>query len=346
MAKQIIFNEEARQALKRGVDKLANTVKVTLGPKGSNVVLDKGFGAPTVINDGVSIAKEIELPDKVENMGAALVKEVSIKTNDVAGDGTTTATVLAQAIINEGLRYVTAGASAVSLNKGINKASEAVVKALHKLAKPISKKEEIAQVATISAQSEEVGKLIAEVLDEVGKDGVITVEDAQTVGLSKEIVKGMQFDRGYISQYMVTNPERMESVYENVNILITDKKISSAAEIIPALEKVVKSGSKELVIICDDLDGEALTTLVVNRIRGVFNVLAVKAPGFGDRKKEMLEDIAVLTGGVVISEEKGLTLDKTELNMFGKASKVVSTKENTTIVGGKGKKSDVEERMA
>ncbi len=346
MAKQIIFSEEARQALKRGVDKLANTVKVTLGPKGSNVVLDKGFGSPIVINDGVSIAKEIELPDKIENMGASLVREVAIKTNDVAGDGTTTATVLAQSIINEGLRYVTAGASAVTLNKGINRASEEVVKALHKMAKQISKKEEIEQVATISAQSAEVGKLIAEVIDEVGKDGVITVEDAQTVGLSKEIVKGMQFDRGYISPYMITNQERMEAVYDGVHILITDKKISSASEIIPVLEKVVKSGSKELVIITDDLEGEALATLVVNKLRGVFHVLAIKAPGFGDRKKEILEDVAILTGGVVISEEKGLTLDKVELNMLGKATKVVATKENTTIVNGKGKKSDVEDRMA
>ncbi len=346
MAKQIIFDEEARQSLKNGVDKLANAVKVTLGPKGSNVVLDKGFGAPSVINDGVTIAKEIELPDRIENMGAALVKEVSIKTNDVAGDGTTTAAVLAQAIINEGLRYVTAGASSIVLNRGINTASDEIVKALHKLAKPISKKEEIAQIATISAQNQEVGKLIAEVIDEVGKDGVITVEDAQTVGLSKDIVKGMQFDRGYISPYMITNPERMESVYENANILITDKKISSASEIVPILEQIAKSGSKELVIIADDLEGEALATLVVNKLRGVFNVLAVKAPGFGDRKKEMLEDIAILTGGTVISGDKDLTLEKADMSMLGKAGKIVVTKENTTIVNGKGKKSDVEGRIS
>ncbi len=346
MAKKIIFNEEARQAIKQGVDKLANTVKVTLGPKGSNVVLDKGFGAPTVINDGVTIAKEIELEDKVENIGASLVKEVSIKTNDVAGDGTTTATVLAQAIINEGFRNVTAGASPIMINRGLNKASSEVVKSLHKMAKQISKKEEIAQVATISAQDPEVGNLIADVIDEVGKDGVVTVEDAQTIGLSKEIVKGMQFDRGYVSPYMVTNPDRMEAVYEDVKVLITDQKISAVSDIVPTLEALAKAGSKELVIIADDIEGEALATLVVNKLRGVFNTVAVKAPGFGDRKKEMLEDIAVLTGGTVISEDKGLTLEKVQLNMLGEAGKFIAGKDNSTIVDGKGKKSDIEQRIA
>ncbi len=346
MAKQIIFNEEARQAIKQGVDKLANTVKVTLGPKGSNVVLDKGFGAPTVINDGVTIAKEIELPDKIENMGASLVKEVSIKTNDIAGDGTTTATVLAQAIINEGFRNVTAGASPIMLNRGLNRASDEVVKALGKLSKTISKKEEIAQVATISAQDAKVGELIADVIDEVGKDGVVTVEDGQAIGLSKEVVKGMQFDRGYISPYMVTNTERMEAVYENAKILITDQKISSVSDIVSVLEKLAKAGTKELVIIADDVEGEALATLVVNKLRGVFNVVAVKAPGFGDRKKEMLEDIAVLTGGTVISEEKGLKLENVELQMLGKAGKFIATKDNSTIVDGAGKKSDVEKRIS
>jgi len=346
MSKQIIFNEEARQALKKGVDKLADAVKVTLGPKGSNVVLDKGFGSPVITNDGVTIAKEIDLPDKTENIGASLVKEVAIKTNDVAGDGTTTATVLAQAIITEGFKNVTAGTSPIALKNGIQSGTKTIVKALHKLAKAISKKEEIAQVATISAQDKEVGDLIAEVMDAVGKDGVITVEDGQTVGLSKEVVKGMQFDRGYISQYMVTNPERMEAVYENAKILITDQKISAISDIVPVLEHLAKSGSKELVIIADDLEGEALATLVVNKLRGVFNALVIKAPGFGDRKKEMLEDIAILTGGVVISEEKGLKLDKVELNMLGETGKIVATKDNCTIIDGKGKKADVQKRVA
>ena len=345
MAKKIVFSEEARQALKQGVDKLANAVKVTLGPEGANVILDKGYGAPTVINDGVTIAKEIELKDKLENMGASLVKEVSIKTNDVAGDGTTTATVLAQAIINEGFKNITAGASPIAINKGLHNATEVVVAQLKKISKPISKKEEIAQVATISAQDKEVGKLISEVIEEVGKDGVITVEDGQTVGLSKEVVKGMQFDRGYISPYMVTNPDRMEASYDDVFIFLTDQKISSMNDILPLLEKMAKVGRKELVIVADDVEGEALATLVINKLRGAFNVLAVKAPGFGDRKKEMLEDIAILTGGVVVSEEKGMRLDAVELDVLGRADKVVATKDNTTIVGGKGKKSEIEKRI-
>jgi len=345
MAKNIVFSKDARKALKDGVDKLANTVKVTLGPKGSNVVLDKGFGAPLVINDGVTIAKEISLKDKMEDMGAALVREVSIKTNDVAGDGTTTATVLAQAIINEGFKEVESGASPVIINQGINFAFKKVEESLEKQKKEISNKEEIAQVAEISAQDHNVGKMIAEIMDEIGKDVVITVEDGESMGISKEVVKGMQFDRGYVSHYMVTNTEKMEAVYENAKILITDQKVSSISDLLPLLEQIAKSGSRELVIIADDIEGDALTTLVVNKLKGTFNTLAVKAPGFGDRKKDMLEDIAILTGGTVISEEKGIKLDKVELQMLGSASKFISTKEITTIVGGKGKKESVEERV-
>lgn len=345
MAKQITFNEEARHALKRGVDKLANAVRVTLGPKGSNVVLEKGYGAPVITNDGVTIAKEIELADKLENIGASLVREASSKTNDVAGDGTTTAAILAQAIISEGLKNVTAGANPMVLKRGIDRAVEAVVGELAKIAKPISKKEEIAQVATISAQDAEIGGLIADIIDTVGKDGVITVEDSPSFGLSKEIVEGLQFDRGYASAYMVTNAERMEAVYENVKILITDQKISSLQEFLPLLEKLAQSGTKELVIIADDIEGEALTTLVLNKLRGTFHALAIKAPGFGDRKKEMLEDIAVVTGGTVISEERGVKLVSAEPSMLGVARKVIASKENTTIVGGKGKKQDIDKRV-
>ncbi|MCR4323043.1 MAG: chaperonin GroEL [Candidatus Azambacteria bacterium] len=345
MAKQIIFGEEARQALKRGVDKLANAVKVTLGPKGSNVVLDKGYGSPTITNDGVTIAKEIDLADKIENIGASLVKEVATKTNDVAGDGTTTATILAQAIIGEGLKNVTSGVNPIALRRGIEKGVEAVVARLHKIAKPISKKEEIAQVATISAQDPQVGDLIAEIMETVGKEGVITVEESQSFGLSKEVVEGMQFDRGYVSAYMVTNAERMEASYDNAKILITDQKISSLQDMLPLLEKLAQSGTKELVIIADDVDGEALATLVVNKLRGTFHALAVKAPGFGDRKKEVLEDIAIITGGTVVSEERGVKLNKAELTVLGTARKVIATKENTTIVGGKGKKQDINARV-
>ena len=346
MAKQITFNEEARQALKRGVDKLANTVKVTLGPKGSNVVLEKSYGTPIITNDGVTIAKEIELADKLENIGASLVKEASTKTNDVAGDGTTTAVLLAQAIITEGLKNITSGVNPMVLKKGLEKGVEAVVGELrNKISKPISKKEEIVQVATISAQDPEIGSLIGEIIDIVGKDGVITVEESQSFGVSKEIVEGLQFDRGYVSPYMITNAERMEAVYENPRILITDQKISSLQEILPLLEKVAQSGSKELVIIAEEVEGEALATLVVNKLRGTFHALAIKAPGFGDRKKEMLEDIAVITGGAVISEERGIKLDKADLSMLGSARKLISTKENTTIVGGKGKKVDLDKRV-
>ena len=345
MAKQIKYNEIARKKLKIGADKLANAVKVTSGPKGRNVVLDKGFGAPTITNDGVTIAKEIELEDKIENLGAEIVKEVAEKTNDTAGDGTTTATILAQAIISEGLKNVAAGTNPLAIKKGVENGTQIVVAELKKMSKKISNKEEVEQVATISAESKEIGSLIAEVMEEVGKDGVITVEESKTFGLQKEVVKGLQFDRGYISPYMITNSERMEAEFENPYILITDKKITSLQEIVPILEKVAKTGKKELVIIADEVEGDALATLVINKLRGIFNVLAIKAPGFGDRRKEVLEDIAVVTGGKVISEEVGLKLDKIEMQFLGQARKIVSTKENTTIIEGKGKKEAIESRI-
>ncbi|MBI3305214.1 chaperonin GroEL [Candidatus Parcubacteria bacterium] len=345
-AKQIIFNEKARRALKHGVDVLADAVKITLGPRGRNVVLDKGFGSPTITNDGVTIAKEIELENRIENMGAEIIKEVATKTNDVAGDGTTTATLLAQAIIREGLKNVAAGVNPMAIKRGIEAATEAVVGELKKIATPIgANKSEIAQVATISAKDPAIGELIAEVIREVGKDGVVTVEESQTFGLSKEIVEGLQFDRGYISPYMITNTERMEAVYKNPYLLITEKKISSIQDILPVLEKVAQAGKKELLIIAEDVDGEALATLVVNKLRGTFSSLAVKAPGFGDRRKEMLEDIATVTGGRVISEEVGLKLESVSLDMLGRAEKVIATKEATTIVGGHGKKPEIEKRL-
>src|SRR3989339_162884 len=347
MAKQILFNEEARQALKRGVDQLADAVKITLGPRGRNVVLDRGFGSPIISNDGVTIAKEIELKNKFENVGAELVKEVATKTNDVAGDGTTTATILAQAIIAEGLKNVAAGANPMVVKKGIEKAVNVLVDELKtKLSKQIESQEEITQVASISANDPEIGKIIAEAISKVGKEGVLTVEESQTFGIKSDVVKGMQFDNGFISHYMITNAERMEAEYKDCNILITDKKISAVTDIVPILEKVAETGKKELVIIADEIEGEALATLVVNKLRGVFNVLAIKAPGFGDRRKEMLEDIAVLTGGKVISEEVGLKLENTELNMLGAAAKVVANKEKTTIVEGRGEKTKIDERVA
>ncbi|HEY4484099.1 MAG TPA: chaperonin GroEL, partial [Candidatus Paceibacterota bacterium] len=308
MAKQIQYKEQAREALKRGVDKIANAVKVTLGPKGRNVVLDKGFGAPTITKDGVTVAKEIELKDKFENIGAELIKEVASKTGDIAGDGTTTATVLAQAIVADGFSAVNSGANPMVLKRGIDKAVDWVTKFLNQKKKVVTGYEKIKEVASISANDPEIGKLIAEVFKEVGKDGVVTVEESQTFGLDKEIVEGMQFDRGYISPYMITNTERMESVYEDPFILITDRKISAIADIVPLLEKISHSGKRELMIIADEVEGDALATLVVNKLRGVFSALAVKSPGFGDRKKEMLEDIAIVTGGQVISEEKGMKL--------------------------------------
>ena len=345
MSKQILFDEKAKQSLRRGVDQLVSAVKITLGPKGRNVVIDKGFGSPTITNDGVSIAKEIELEDKFENMGAELVKEVASKTNDVVGDGTTTAMVLAGALINEGLKYAFAGINVINLKNGLEKALADAVKELKAIARPVKSKNEIAQVASISSESEELGKIISEAIEKVGKDGAVTVEEYQGIGIEKEIVEGLQFDRGYVSPYMVTNPERMEAVVENPFILITDKKISSIQDILPLLEKLAKSGRKELVIIADDVDGDALATLVVNRLRGSFNALAIKAPGFGDRRKEMLEDIAIVTGGKVISEEIGIKIESADLTMLGQARKIISDKENTTIIGGKGKQNDIEKRI-
>lgn len=346
MAKQLVFNEEARIGLKKGVDKLANAVKATLGPKGRAVVLERGYGSPIVTHDGVTIAKEIELEDRIENIGAQLIKEVASKTNDVAGDGTTTATLLAQVLISEGLKNATSGIDVTGMHKGMQMAHEAVVEHLKNSAKKISTKEEIAQVATISARDAEIGTLIADVIETVGHDGVVTVEEAQTVGLSKEVVEGMQFDRGYVSQYMVTNPERMEAVIEEPYILVTDKKIRAISELVPILEKIVQSGKKELVIVADDIEGEALATLILNKMRGIVNVLAIKAPGFGDRKKELLEDIAIITGADFIAEDLGRKFDGVELVSLGQARRVVATKDNTTIVGGKGDAVTIEKRVA
>lgn len=346
MAKQIIYKEEAREALKRGVDKVANAVKVTLGPKGRNVVIDKGFGSPTITKDGVTVAKDIELKDKFENVGAELIKEVASKTNDVAGDGTTTATVLAQAIVAEGFSAVNSGANPLVLKRGMDKAVEWVLDFLNKKKKAVSSYEKIKEVASISANDPEIGKLIADVFKKVGEDGVVTVEESQSTEMSTEFVEGMQIDKGYASAYMVTNTERMEAVYEDALILITDKKISSIQDIVPLLEKLSKAGKRELIIVAEDVDGDALATLVVNKLRGNFMALAVKAPGFGDRKKEMLDDLAIVTGGQVISEEKGMKLEGVELAMLGKAHRIVSTKETTTFVSGKGKKQDIDKRIA
>jgi chaperonin GroEL len=346
MAKDIQFGDEARKRMIAGVNKLAKAVKLTVGPKGRNVILEKKYGAPLITNDGVTIAKEIELEDAYENMGAQMVKEVATKTNDVAGDGTTTATILAEAMVTEGFKYVSAGADAYALKRGIDLAVEKTVEVLDGMKLEIGdSKEKIKQVATISAQDEKVGTLIADVLEMVGHDGVITVEESQTMGLEKEVVKGMQFDNGYISPYFVTDPQRMEAVYEDAYILITDKKISSLQELVPVIEKVASSGKKELVIIAEDLDGEALTTLILNKIQGRFSVLAVKAPAYGDRRKEMLKDIAALTGGTVITEELGLKLDKMELEDLGQAAKVISDKDKTTIIEGRGSKDAIEARV-
>ena len=344
MAKEILFNEEARRALGRGVDQLANAVKVTLGPKGRNVVLDKKFGSPTITNDGVTIARDIELPDPFENMGAQLVKEVATKTNDVAGDGTTTATVLAQAMIQEGMRNVAAGANPMILKKGIETAVKTLVEEIKKRSIKVSAKAEIAQVASVSAADEEIGGLIAEAMEKVGNDGVITVEESKGLQTALNVVEGMQFDRGYISPYMVTDPDRMEAVMDNPYILITDRKISAIADMLPTLEKVVKVG-KELLIIAEDVEGEALATLVVNRLRGTFKAVAVKAPGFGDRRKAMLEDIAILTGGTVITEDMGRKLDSVELEDLGTARQVRITKDETTIIDGAGDKDVIAKRV-
>lgn len=345
MSKQILYKEKAREALKRGVDKVANTIKVTLGPRGRNVILDKGYGAPTITKDGVTVAKEIELENKFENLAAELMKEVAEKTADVAGDGTTTAVVLAQAIATEGFAHIASGANPVVLKHGIDKATGQVLKILDERAEKIEGKKKTEEVASIAANDPEIGKLIAEVFGEVGKEGVVTVEEAQTLGLSRELVEGLQFDKGYISPYMVTNPERMETVLEEPYILVTDKKISSVAELLPTLEKVVQAGKKNFVIISDDVEGEALATLVVNKLRGTFIALAVKAPGFGDRKKEMLEDIAIVTGAKVLSEDVGLKLENATLEMLGEARRVVATKDGTTIVDGKGDKEEIEKRI-
>ncbi|MET3291725.1 chaperonin GroEL [Brevibacillus fluminis] len=345
MAKQIKFSEEARRSMLRGVETLASAVKVTLGPKGRNVVLEKKFGSPLITNDGVTIAKEIELEDAYENMGAQLVKEVATKTNDVAGDGTTTATVLAYAMIREGLKNVTAGANPMVIRRGMEKAVRAAVEEIKSIAKPVESKSAIAQVASISADDQEVGNLIAEAMEKVGKDGVITVEESKGFSTELEVVEGMQFDRGYASPYMITDTDKMEAVLNNPYILITDKKIGNIQEILPVLEQVVQSG-KPLLIIAEDVEGEALATLVVNKLRGTFTAVAVKAPGFGDRRKAMLQDIAVLTGGEVITEELGLDLKATKITQLGRASKVVVTKENTTIVEGSGEKAEIDGRVA
>ncbi len=345
MAKQILYKQDAREALKRGVDKIANAVKVTLGPKGRNVILDRGFGSPIITKDGVTVAKEIELKDRFENIGANLIREVASKTNDVAGDGTTTATVLAQAIVAEGFSAVNAGANPLVLKKGMDRAVEWVVGFLEKRAQKVTKTN-LKEVASISANDSEIGNLIAEVFNKVGKDGVVTVEESQSTEMATEFVEGLQIERGYLSAYMATNAERMDASYDDSHILITDKKISSVQDIVPLLEKVSKAGKRQLVIIAEDVDGEALTTLVLNKLKGTFLTLAIKAPGFGDRKKEMLEDIAIITGAQVITEEKGMKLDSVELEMLGHARRVVATKEKTTIVGGKGKKTDIDKRIA
>jgi chaperonin GroEL len=345
MSKQIKFNLDILNALKGGIDEVANTVKITLGPRGRNVILDKGFGTPIITNDGVTIAKEIELPDKFKNMGAELIKEVAEKTNDAVGDGTTTAIVLAQAIIEEGLKALSMGVNPMDLRRGIEKKVSAIVKSLEQSTRKVETKDQVIQIAIIASEDKEAGKMIADVMEEVGKDGVVTVEESQTFGLSKELVEGLQFDNGYISPYMITNTERMEAEYREPYILITDQKISAINDILPILEKLSQAGKKALVIIAEEVEGEALTTLVLNKLRGTFNSLAIKASGFGDRRKEMLQDIAVVTGGKLISEEVGLKLENVKIEMLGQADKIVATKENTTIVGGKGEKEEIQKRI-
>ncbi len=346
MAKEIVYSDKARTELLAGVEKLADAVRVTMGPKGRNVLLQRSFGAPHITKDGVSVAKEIELKDPVENMGAQLVKEVASKTADEAGDGTTTATVLAHAIFKEGLKYITAGANPIAVKRGMDKAAEAIINELKKMSKPVENKEQIAQVATISANNDrKIGELIAEAMDKVGKDGVITVEEGKSLHDELEVVEGMQFDRGYLSPYFVTNPDKMVAEYEDAYILLYDKKISNMKDLLPLLEQIVQAGNKPLLIIAEDVEGEALATLVVNKLRGVLNVVAVKAPGFGDRRKAMLQDIAILTGGQVISEELGRTLEGASLADLGQAGRIVVDKENTTIVDGKGDKAAIEARI-
>jgi chaperonin GroEL len=346
MAKQILFSEEARKSIARGLSHAAHAVKVTLGPRGRNVVIEKSYGGPRITNDGVSIAKEISLKDKFENMGAEIVKEVASKTNDTAGDGTTTSVVLLEALVEEGLDHVLKGVNAMALRTGMEKAKEVAVAELKKMAKPVSNKAEVKHVASISAESETLGSIIAEAVEKVGSSGVVTVEESQGMELSYDIVEGLQIDKGYVSAYMVTNPERMEAEMKDATILITDKKIGGVQEILPLLEKVVQSGRKELVVIADDIEGEALSTFIVNKLRGTFSVLAVKAPGYGDRKKELLADIATVVGGQVVSSDVGMTFENVTLSMLGKAARVVAGKDATTIVGGKGKKTDITARIA
>jgi chaperonin GroEL len=345
MAKQIVFSEDARRALRRGVKTVADAVAVTLGPRGRNVVLDKGWGTPTITNDGVSIAKEIELADKIENMGAAIIKEVATKTNDAAGDGTTTATVLTGAMVEEGMKHVTAGANALGIRLAIEAAAAAAVETLKGLAVPVKgKKEMVRQVAAISAESKEIGDLVAETIEKIGQDGVVTVEESQSIGVSTEVAQGLEWSQGFVSPYMMTNPERLEAEQKDAYILVTDRKISAVKDVLPVLEKVAQQGQKHLVIVADDVDGEALSTFVINKLRGTFSVLAVKAPGFGDRKKEELRDIAATVGATVVSDEVGLALEKVELSDLGRADKVIATKDRTVVVGGKGKKADIQKR--
>ncbi len=345
MSKQILYNEEARRALKRGIDKVADAVKITVGPRGRNVVLDKGYGTPMITNDGVSIAKEITLKDRFENMGAEIIKEVAEKTNDTAGDGTTTSVILMQAIVTEGLKHLSMGVNALGIRLGIEKAAKDTVAVLRRIAKPIQNKAEIMQVATISAESPEIGTIIADTMEKVGKDGVVTVEESQSFGVDYEVVEGLEFDKGYVSPYMLTNTERMEAEYRDPLILVTDKKISSIKEILPLLEKVAEAGKKDLVIIAEDIEGEAMTTFVLNKLRGTFNVLGIKAPGYGDRKKELLGDIGAVVGADLVSDDLGITFEKATVKMLGSARKVISTKDKTIIVGGKGKKADIEARV-
>ncbi len=346
MAKQILFGEDARKAIYAGLEKAAGAVKVTLGPRGRNVVLEKSYGGPRITNDGVSIAKEISFKDKFENMGAEMVKEVATKSNDVAGDGTTTTTVLLEAMVREGMKTLTKGANAMAIRAGMEQARDAAVKELKAMAKPVEGRTDIEQVATISAESDELGRIIAETVEKVGKNGVVTVEESQGMELSSEVVEGLQIDNGYVSAYMVTNPERMEAEMRDAFVLVTDRKITTVQEILPLLEKVMQAGKKELVIVADDVEGEALTTFVVNKLRGTFSVLAVKAPGFGDRKKEMLADIAVVVGAEVVSSDLGMTFENVELSVLGKAGRVVAAKDSTVFVSGKGKKADIEARVA
>mgnify|MGYP002621546602 CR=1 FL=1 len=346
MSKRIVFNDEARGSLHKGMDAVANAVRTTIGPRGRNVVLGKSYGGPTITNDGVSIAKEIELEDPIENMGAQLIKEVATKTNEAAGDGTSTATVLMHAIVSEGMKHTARGVNAMALRHGIEQAREDVVAALKEMAVPVHGNEEIKQVATISAESEEIGTIIAETIEKVGHEGVVTVEESQSLGVDSEVVEGMEFDKGYVSAYMVTDTDRMEAVYKDAAVLITDQKVASVKEILPLLENLAQTGTKDLVIIADDIEGEALTTFVVNKLRGGFNVLGIKAPGFGDRKKEVLADIAVTLGGTVVSKDTGLTLDTVGAEVLGKASRIVATKDKTVIVGGKGDSKAIDTRVA